>query len=116
MSTSHSTNVGDTVYQYGRKGTVVGHDLYTPRLKIKWDDGQYVYLFGAEVSKTAPEKVSENSLWRHSSGRCYRVLMLTNQEADNPKYPVTVVYRGTNGRVWSRPLSDWHRSMTFIEA
>jgi hypothetical protein len=32
------------------------------------------------------------------------------------KYPVTVVYQGVvNGAVWTRPLSDWHRSMTSVQ-
>ncbi|QYW02249.1 hypothetical protein PP740_gp093 [Stenotrophomonas phage Philippe] len=59
--------------------------------------------------------VTVNSLWRHYSGRCYRVLLLTNEHSENPKYEIQVVHKGTNGRIWSRPLSDWHRSMTFIE-
>lgn len=52
-------------------------------------------------------------VWTHTSGRDYTVLLIANQHSENPKYPPTVVYEGDNGRVWSRPLSDWHRSMTY---
>lgn len=59
--------------------------------------------------------VREHSLWRHTSGRIYRVLFLTNTESTRlDKYPVTVIYRGENNNVWSRPLYDWHRSMTEV--
>lgn len=59
--------------------------------------------------------VEENSLWKHTNGNIYRVLFLTNTAALFPEiYPITVVYKGMNGNVWSRPLSDWHRSMTII--
>jgi hypothetical protein len=35
---------------------------------------------------------------------------LPNEE----RYPLTVVYQTVaNGNVWTRPLSDWHRSFTF---
>jgi hypothetical protein len=36
--------------------------------------------------------------------------MLTNLASTRPEYPVTVVYRGENGNIWSRLFSDWHRS------
>ncbi len=58
-------------------------------------------------------EVRPKSLWRHTNGNVYTVLMIANEFTENPdKYPVTVVYQGANGRVWCRPLSDWHRSMT----
>ena len=58
-------------------------------------------------------EIVPGSRWRHRNGNAYTVLMLANEHTDRPeKYPVTVVYQGDNGRVWSRPLSDWRRSMT----
>lgn len=53
-----------------------------------------------------------NSRWKHSSGRIYSVITLTNLESTREDYPVTVVYQGESGTIWSRPYSDWHRSMT----
>ncbi len=57
----------------------------------------------------------EGSFWRHHSGRVYRVMFIANLPG-NDRYPETVVYEGVwNMMKWSRPLSDWHRSMTEIE-
>jgi len=58
------------------------------------------------------------STWDHVNGNVYEVLLLANLNTERPRqYPVTVVYRNTaNGTVWSRPLSDWHRSMRPLEA
>jgi len=54
-------------------------------------------------------------VWRHRNGILYEVLMLANEHSDDQAiYPTTVVYRtcSFSARVWSRPLNDWHRSMT----
>jgi hypothetical protein len=51
--------------------------------------------------------------WEHTSGRFYTVLLIANMP-DIPPYPCTVVYRDTVGAVWSRPVSEWHRSMTCV--
>lgn len=57
------------------------------------------------------------TLWQHYNGNKYEVLLLSNMESERQeKYPTTVVYRNvSNGNIYSRKLSDWHRSMTFIE-
>lgn len=64
------------------------------------------------------EKPAKGSFWQHHNGNRYTVLMVTNTEGDDPtkreKYPPTVVYEGQNGKLWSRKLADWHRSMTPI--
>lgn len=55
------------------------------------------------------------SVWVHSNGIRYTVLFLTNLDTQYPtSYPVTVVYVGPNGKLWSRPLHSWHRSMTLF--
>jgi hypothetical protein len=53
-------------------------------------------------------------IWRHRNGTLYEVLMLANNHSENAAYPTTVVYRtcSFSGRVWARPMHDWHRSMT----
>lgn len=63
------------------------------------------------MDKMAPE---EGSTWRHTNGNLYTVLYLAN-ELDTPQYPLTVVYRGENGKVWTRRADDWHRSMSYDE-
>jgi hypothetical protein len=53
------------------------------------------------------------SRWTHRNGTPYTVVMIANAETEDAgRYPVTVVYRDENGKVWSRAASDWHRSMT----
>lgn len=55
------------------------------------------------------------SKWDHdSSGAVYCVIAIANRESTRPDdYPITVVYQNTHtDSVWSRPLADWHRSMS----
>lgn len=55
------------------------------------------------------------SVWQHRDGDIYTVEMLANEHTSQPeRYPVTVVYRGQDGKVWSRRLVDWHGSMTAL--
>ena len=51
------------------------------------------------------------SKWRHTNGIKYKVIAIANEE-NTEKYPITVVYKGKNGKIWSRLLTDWHRSFT----
>lgn len=57
------------------------------------------------------------SIWRHTSGALYVVMMHTNDEGDDPakreKYPTTIAYVNVrNGKRHSRRADDWHRSFT----
>lgn len=62
------------------------------------------------------EEVTPLSRWRHSNGNIYAVILIANEHSENQdRYPTTVVYRDYDGKTWSRPLSDWHRSMTKME-
>jgi len=54
------------------------------------------------------------SIWRHKNGNLYKVLLLTNEESTKDQFPITVVYVGPNLNIWSRTLSDWSRSMTYV--
>jgi hypothetical protein len=55
-----------------------------------------------------------NSSWKHHNGNHYTVLHIAN-EPDEERYPCMIVYQGTNGKVWARKATDWHRSMTLQE-
>lgn len=56
-----------------------------------------------------------NSVWKHSSGQIYKVAALTNMTSTREEYPPTVVYFNVDHDTWwSRPVADWHRSMTEI--
>lgn len=62
------------------------------------------------------KEVKAPSIWRHHSGRLHRVVMLTNTDSKYPeRYPAQVVLLGMNGQQWSRSISDWHRSFTWIK-
>lgn len=60
--------------------------------------------------------VKEGSVWVHTNGNVYEVLMITNKGSENPtRYPVTVVYKNRLvGTIWSRPLDEWARSFTLL--
>lgn len=69
------------------------------------------------LCKPAPTP-TPGSVWKHRNGNHYAVVMIANGESERQEnYPTTVVYRNVeNGNVYSRKLSDWHRSMTEIGA
>ncbi len=55
------------------------------------------------------------SVWSHTNGNRYTVMCIANEFTERPEqYPQTVVYQGENGRIWSRHVSDWARSMTLV--
>ncbi len=58
--------------------------------------------------------IEAGTRWTHRNGNVYTVLFLTNKAAPSERYPLTVVYHGENGNVWSRPADDWYRSMTKV--
>lgn len=55
--------------------------------------------------------------WQHYNGNIYEVMHIANiTNQPNEIHPVTVVYKGVhNGFIWTRELSDWHRSMTLVK-
>ncbi len=56
-----------------------------------------------------------DSIWQHTNGQRYSVFAIANDRSIRAEYPPTIMYRNVdNGRVYSRPLSDWHRSMTEV--
>lgn len=56
------------------------------------------------------------SLWQHYNGVIYEVIYLANIDTtDSEKYPETVVYKGVNGKIWTRPLKDWYRSFKQVK-
>jgi hypothetical protein len=67
----------------------------------------------SEVSEANKyDGIELKSRWKHTNGNIYTVIMFTNMDSENEKYVPTVVYQGENGKTWSRPISDWKRSMT----
>lgn len=62
---------------------------------------------------TAP---APTSVWAHTSGALYTVLMVTSapDEGKDVDFPVSVLYLGPDGRKWTRTLKRWHGSMTQV--
>lgn len=59
-------------------------------------------------------RVLPHTHWQHYNGTRYTVIGIANVDSTNPAYVETVVYCGHKGKLQTRPLSDWHRSMTHI--
>jgi 8-oxo-dGTP pyrophosphatase MutT (NUDIX family) len=57
-----------------------------------------------------------DSQWKHEKGAIYTVYDFSNEKTTQPeRYPVMIHYKDVNGDKWSRPLSDWHRSMVELK-
>ena len=87
---------------------------YPERLEYyeKENSDLYLNINNSDV-KEAMKIPKIKSKWRHSNGIKYKIIAIAN-ETNTEKYPLTVVYKGKNGKIWSRPLSDWYRSFTEI--
>ena len=51
-------------------------------------------------------------IWRHHSGRLYTVTGLANMESEKTEYQPTVVYIGTNGKLWTKSVGRFLETMT----
>lgn len=77
-------------------------------LNVPMPNMMQCFGFSAMSDNDIPEI---GSTWEHTSGRIYTVIHIANMP-DTPRYPRTVVSQDAVGAVWTRPVSDWHRSMT----
>lgn len=74
----------------------------------RMDSPETIPKLGCEVELPKP-----GQLWEHHNGKEYRVMHVANQYSqDLVKYPITIVYRGFNGRVWAKSLGNWFTAMT----
>ena len=79
-------------------------------------NGIFPWGYAVPVEAVPVEEVTPLSRWTHGNGSTYTVIIVTNEHSENQdRYPTTVVYRDYDYKTWSKPLSDWHRSMTKIE-
>lgn len=49
--------------------------------------------------------------YKHYNGNEYEIVIVTNLDSQRPEYPPTVVYKGDNGKVWSKTLVDFNAKM-----
>lgn len=98
------------------------------RLSINWTERGYALTEAVarrrlrEIEETTKDRIREafklkprpGQIWRHHSGRLYRVDSIRNTTHPSEKFPPTICYTNiANGSEWSRRLDDWHRSFTF---
>jgi hypothetical protein len=68
-----------------------------------------------EAPKAAPPIPEEGTRWLHVSGEAtYTVILVTSKPEEDKadKFPRSVVYRGDDGRTWTRTLDSWYKSFT----
>lgn len=54
---------------------------------------------------------------RHHSGRNYTVIAIANKgSADPVKFPVSAVYIGVNGRIWTRSVDSMVNKFEIVDA
>lgn len=55
-----------------------------------------------------PDDLKAGIEWLHkSTGNLYEVVTVANLNSTKPDFVATVVYRGRDGAVWSRPVSEF---------
>jgi hypothetical protein len=55
-----------------------------------------------------PDDLKAGIEWLHkSTGNLYEVITVSNLNSTKPDFVPTVVYRGRDGAVWSRPVSEF---------
>ncbi len=64
---------------------------------------------GERCSVAMGSNPTPGTKWMHRNGIIYEVTAIANVPPLFGHKP-SVVYRGPNGKWWTRPLSDWHRS------
>lgn len=52
--------------------------------------------------------------YRHLNGNEYTVIMLANLDSARPEYPITIVYQGSDGRVWAKDLNNFYKKMSRV--
>lgn len=61
-------------------------------------------------------KPEVGQVWRHRSGAEYEVLGVTSEPEPEKaeKFPLSVFYKGPDGRRWTRTLKSWFGSFVFV--
>jgi hypothetical protein len=121
MKLVDDTPVSITAHIHFDNGQWVGYDEAaleyvrdTSYLKVRQTMLDYQAMLeapGVPLDCTFP---SAGDTWKHYKGNEYEVLMLANQYSERPEHPPTVVYRGGNGKVWTKTLASFLRKMTFV--
>lgn len=68
----------------------------------------------ADALKRLLDSVSFDQVWKHESGTEYTTILLGNQHATKPDYPVIVNYYGPDGKYWSQTLERFVEDKVFL--
>lgn len=63
--------------------------------------------------------VTTGSQWLHKNGKIYTVIDIANayaKEDQRDEYPLTAVYKDSEGRLWCKPFAAFVKSRTLISA
>ena len=119
----------DKIFEEAAKWGLTDEDIRAPFLKLRdtirhcpKNVRAYCEGYYAAAAKAAKRNKIERdytdtsppigSLWRHYNGVLYEVVQHANVEGGE-QYQQHVVYKNANtGRHYTRPLSDWNRSMS----
>lgn len=53
--------------------------------------------------------------YQHLNGNVYDVIAIANIDSGKPQYPLSVVYQGPNGKVWTKTMENFNSKMTRIK-
>jgi cellulase/cellobiase CelA1 len=59
--------------------------------------------------------ISVGSKWEHENGIPYEVIMIANTYSKNTSYPITIIYKGENGKIWAKDLNNFLTRMTELK-
>lgn len=66
-----------------------------------------------EALKKLIASVSDDQVWKHTSGTEYTTILITNEFATKEDYPVTVCYYA-EGKYWSQPIERFVQDKVFV--
>lgn len=118
--------VGDVLTYGGEDYVVVSFCLRNFRDSLSYNgaavnaDGEVMCFNQETIHLWEPSECvipSIKSQWRHKNGNVYVVDKIVGRRTTRPfEYPTMVIYfNKDNGEGYSRPLSQWYKSMTRVE-
>jgi hypothetical protein len=100
VATNRRTGINSIIYQAG----LMAFDIV--------EKSQTRYTASAGLEMSMPDI---GSVWTHNNGNTYMVFGLANlhaQEQNRDKYPIVVLYIGSNGYIWAKSAENFVKSAT----
>jgi len=78
--------------------------------------------YGIEIREVSKDLIEEypiiniGSIWKHNKNNMlfYTVMLLANEYSSNLKYPVTIIYQGTNNKIWAKTIDNFLETMDLV--